>query len=86
MTTEVAHRSPPKNVPKKHNHYALKDYFQFNPEFGTITDWNDTRNVLTSEDFIIGLLEGLQEEVGRRLRRHHVYRGAGVGQVRLFNF
>ena len=63
MTTEVAHRLHQK-FPKKHNHYALKDYFQFNPEFGTITDWNDTRNVLTSEDFIIGLLEGLQEEVG----------------------
>ncbi|WOD40702.1 V4R domain-containing protein [Nodosilinea sp. E11] len=63
MTTETAHRLNQK-FPKKHNHYALRDFFQFDGDYGTITDWNNTRNVLTSEDFIIGLLEGLQEEVG----------------------
>jgi predicted hydrocarbon binding protein len=63
MTTEVAHRLHQK-FPRKHNHYGLRDYFQFNQEEGTITDWNDVRNILTSEDFIIGLLEGLEEEVG----------------------
>nr|WP_313949275.1 V4R domain-containing protein [Leptolyngbya sp. FACHB-261] len=50
--------------PKKHNHYSFKDFFQFSPEAGRITDWNGSRNLLTSEDFIIGLLEGLEEEVG----------------------
>jgi hypothetical protein len=80
MTTEIAHRLHQK-FPKKHNHYALRDFFQFNPDFGTITDWNDTRNVLTSEDFIIGLLEGTARRSGRCLLRHHVQRGAGVGQA-----
>lgn len=50
--------------PKKHNHYTFKEYFQFNKDQGTITDWLDSRNILASEDFIIGLLEGLEEEVG----------------------
>ena len=50
--------------PKKHNHYGFRDFFQFDPERGVILDWNDCQNVLTSEDFIIGLQEGLEEEVG----------------------
>ncbi|MEO0489383.1 MAG: 4-vinyl reductase, partial [Cyanobacteria bacterium J06659_2] len=53
-----------KKHPNKHNHYGFRDFFQFNAETGNITDWNDSRNILTSEDFIIGLLEGLEEEVG----------------------
>ncbi len=50
--------------PKKHNHYGFRDFFQFDPQVGTITDWMDNRNVLASEDFIIGLVAGLEEEVG----------------------
>lgn len=50
--------------PKKHNHYGFRDFFQFDSERGAIVDWNGAQNVLTSEDFIIGLVEGLEEEVG----------------------
>ncbi len=50
--------------PKKHDHYTLEDFFHFDVENGSITDWNEARNVLVTEDFIIGLVEGLEEEVG----------------------
>ena len=50
--------------PQKHNHYRFSEFFQFNGSEGTIADWNGSRNIFTSEDFIIGLLEGLEEEVG----------------------
>jgi uncharacterized protein len=50
--------------PKKHNHYSFRDFFQFDPDKGTIIDWNEGQNVLATEDFIVGLVEGLQEEVG----------------------
>lgn len=50
--------------PKKHDHYSFEDFFHFQPEGGAVTDWNESRNIFTSEDFIIGLIEGLEEEVG----------------------
>lgn len=50
--------------PKKHNHYGFDDFFHIQPEIGTIADWNESRNIFTSEDFIVGLQEGLEEEVG----------------------
>lgn len=50
--------------PKKHDHYSFEDFFHFQPNKGAVTDWNEARNVFTSEDFIIGLIEGLEEEVG----------------------
>jgi predicted hydrocarbon binding protein len=50
--------------PQKHHHYCLEDFFLFDTENGSINDWNDCRNALTSEDFIIGLIEGLEAEVG----------------------
>lgn len=50
--------------PNKHNHYRFQDFFQFSAETGSIVDWNNSRAVLTSEDFIVGLMEGLEEEVG----------------------
>lgn len=53
-----------KKFPKKHAHYRFEDFFQFQPESGSITDWNNSRNILASEDFMIGLVEGLEEEVG----------------------
>lgn len=52
------------NYPQKHNHYSLKDFFSFQTDTGTISDWNESRNILVSENFIIGLIAGLQEEVG----------------------
>jgi predicted hydrocarbon binding protein len=63
MTTAVK-RSTNSNHHRKNNHYALSDFFLPNLEAGTIADWNDQRNIFTSEDFIIGLQEGLEEEVG----------------------
>lgn len=50
--------------PKKHDHYTLEDFFSFDTANGSITDWNESRNVLVTEDFIVGLIEGLEEEVG----------------------
>jgi predicted hydrocarbon binding protein len=50
--------------PQKHNHYSFRDFFQFHPEVGSVMDWNGGRSVFASEDFIIGLLQGLEEEVG----------------------
>lgn len=50
--------------PQRRNHYSLKDFFSFQTETGTISDWNESRNILVSENFIIGLIAGLQEEVG----------------------
>ncbi len=53
-----------KKYPKRHEHYMLEDFFFFQQEQGKIIDWNEARNILVSEDFIIGLIEGLEEEVG----------------------
>jgi predicted hydrocarbon binding protein len=50
--------------PKKHHHYCLDDFFSFDTASGSIIDWNECRNALTTEDFIIGLIEGLEAEVG----------------------
>lgn len=50
--------------PKKHDHYTLEDFFHFDTKNGDITDWNESRNILVTEDFIVGLIEGLEEEVG----------------------
>jgi uncharacterized protein len=50
--------------PKKHHHYCVEDFFAFDTKHGSITDWNECRNTLTTEDFIIGLIEGLEAEVG----------------------
>jgi uncharacterized protein len=50
--------------PQRHIHYALKDFFSFQADSGTICDWNESRNILVSENFIVGLIAGLEEEVG----------------------
>jgi predicted hydrocarbon binding protein len=55
--------SPPKDL-KRHNHYSRRDFFTFNSQEGTIIDWNGSQNLLVSEDFIVGLQKGLEEEVG----------------------
>ena len=53
-----------KKFPRRHEHYILEDFFSFDSESGTITDWNEARNILVTEDFIIGLMAGLEAEVG----------------------
>ncbi|PPS45914.1 V4R domain-containing protein [Chroococcidiopsis sp. TS-821] len=50
--------------PTKHDHYSFDDFFHFHLDTGTVIDWNESRNIFVSEDFIIGLIEGLEEEVG----------------------
>jgi predicted hydrocarbon binding protein len=50
--------------PHKHDHFNFEDFFSFDYQNGTVTDWNEGRNIFVSEDFIIGLIEGLEEEVG----------------------
>ncbi|MBW4663053.1 MAG: 4-vinyl reductase [Chroococcus sp. CMT-3BRIN-NPC107] len=50
--------------PQRNAHYSFTDYFHFDRERGIVTDWNESRNTFASEDFIIGLIEGLEEEVG----------------------
>jgi predicted hydrocarbon binding protein len=65
MKLILDHQTPAKSRnPKKHHHYSFKDFFQFEADKGTIVDWNDAQNILATEDFIIGLVEGLEEEVG----------------------
>ena len=49
---------------QRHNHYRFQDFFNFQPDTGLVTDWNETRNTFVSEDFIVGLAKGLEEEVG----------------------
>lgn len=63
-TWQKVEHSLRKKYPKMHHHYAAEDFFCFQPDLGQITDWNHGRNVLTSEDFVVGLIEGLEEEVG----------------------
>lgn len=50
--------------PQKHQHYSLEDFFCFQNNTGKIIDWNQSRNILVTEDFIIGLIEGLEREIG----------------------
>ncbi len=50
--------------PKKRYHYRLEDFLDFTRDTGKIIDWNGSRNILVTEDFIIGLIEGLEQEVG----------------------
>jgi hypothetical protein len=50
--------------PQRNAHYSFTDYFHFQSDRGIVTDWNESRNMFASEDFIIGLIQGLEEEVG----------------------
>ncbi len=49
---------------QRHNHYNRSDFFRFDRRKGILVDWHGGRNVLVSEDFITGLQQGLEEEVG----------------------
>lgn len=45
-------------------HFSRYNFFHFNSDSGTILDRNQQRNLITTEDFIIGLQKGLEHEVG----------------------
>jgi uncharacterized protein len=73
--------------PDLHHHYSLKDFLDFNTETGTITDWNESRNILAGEDFIIGLIQGLEEEVGSAssVVMYNIGKAWGVRDAAFFN-
>ncbi len=50
--------------PLKHNHYEFGDFFQFQSATGMVKDWTDARTIFASEDFVIGIIEGLEHEIG----------------------
>lgn len=50
-------------VPEDHNYYTMEDYYQ-DKGAGLILDKYKKRVTFVSEDFIIGLQKGLEEEVG----------------------
>uniref|UniRef100_B8HV18 4-vinyl reductase 4VR n=1 Tax=Cyanothece sp. (strain PCC 7425 / ATCC 29141) TaxID=395961 RepID=B8HV18_CYAP4 len=50
--------------PQRRNHYGLNNFFGHDNQSGIVTDWNSGRNIFITEDFVIGLITGLEEEVG----------------------
>jgi len=50
--------------PVKHNYYTLEDYLRFDPKRGTVRTRNDEGVFLATEDLIVGLQAGLEQEVG----------------------
>jgi uncharacterized protein len=50
--------------PIKHNVYNRDDFFNFAVREGTIHTRNGLRTFLASEDFVVGLQQGLETEVG----------------------
>lgn len=50
--------------PKKHNYYNREDFFKFAVQQGTVHTWSGLRTFLATEDFVVGLQQGLEEEVG----------------------
>lgn len=50
--------------PVKHNYYNREDFFKFAVNEGTVHTRNGLRAFLASEDFIVGIHQGLEEEVG----------------------
>lgn len=60
---------PPKTIPYHRSlgkvcHFSRHRFFDFDGNTGTIRDRHQQRNLLTTEDFIIGLQKGLEHEVG----------------------
>jgi predicted hydrocarbon binding protein len=45
-------------------HYSRYNFFDFEAESGIVRDRHQQRNLITTEDFIIGLQKGLEHEVG----------------------
>ena len=58
--TEIVHGPQP----VKHNYYTDRQFFHHNSESGIVTNVYGQRVVRVSEDFITGLLAGLEDEVG----------------------
>ncbi len=52
------------NHPQRRNHFSLEDYFHFHPDQGTFVDWQQNRNIFVTEDFVVGMVNGLEQEVG----------------------
>lgn len=50
--------------PVKHNVYTMEDFFRPDPDAGTVMTRNAQRTFHVSEDFIVGLQAGLEQEVG----------------------
>ena len=52
------------NIQTLHPFYATNDYFNHDREAGVVHLKTNTRGVHVTEDFIVGLQKGLEEEVG----------------------
>jgi len=50
--------------PEKHNYYNPEDFFRFAIDKGTIHTRSGLRAFLATEDFVVGLQRGLEDEVG----------------------
>jgi uncharacterized protein len=50
--------------PVKHNYYNQEDFLRYDPAMGTVQTFNAQRILHASEDLIVGLQTGLEEEVG----------------------
>jgi uncharacterized protein len=48
----------------KSNYYNLEDFFRWDAKRGTVSTRNDSRAFHVSEDFLVGLQAGLEQEVG----------------------
>jgi uncharacterized protein len=49
--------------PHKHHHYSFEEFFRFQEQQGIVKDWNGGRNIFAGEDFILALIQGLEQEV-----------------------
>ena len=66
MSELITFATPPTPMPSawKVCHYSRYNFFNFDMQNGEIKDYNQQRNLLAGEDFIISLLKGLEHEVG----------------------
>ena len=52
------------NIQSLHPYYAMSDYLERDLEGGVIRQKNGARGLHLTEDFVVGLQQGLEEEVG----------------------
>lgn len=52
------------NIQTLHPMYALEDYFRFEKDAGIVRAGSGARALHVTEDFMVGVQEGLEEEVG----------------------
>ncbi|MEM9456454.1 MAG: V4R domain-containing protein [Myxococcota bacterium] len=50
--------------PIKHNYYNAQDFLRYDACAGSVTTHTDARAIHVSEDFLVGLHAGLEDEVG----------------------